>query len=382
MLKFNALVALGFDGYHFINGLSKHFRDLMMCQNDGTTKLLEVGPETETKFHTQAKEVSTSFLLQALELANTYALQYKSSLHPHLQVELCLMQIASLNGGEKKKPKPYIKPNEEENKQSVASASSATPSTNSATHLASLPNAKQEPKTHSANLTIETREQEKTVNKNISIEPIVNVKGSEATITNESSAIEKASESAKTVANEVEVQKTTTTADTPLDTTQEESLQLNLGSQGVSGFSLSSLRMQKAHQTKSENPEEGAVVREQEVSQESVLVSWENYTKQMTESGARNMVALLQLDQPRLKNKTEIHLTVPNDTNRVELEKHSGALLTYLRNTLKNDHLKLSLHVDAKEDKKFVYTAEDKYSELLQKNPIIETFKKKFNLEY
>lgn len=375
VLKFNALVALGFDGYHFINGLSKHFRDLMMCQNDGTTKLLEVGPETETKFHTQAKEVSTSFLLQALELANTYALQYKSSLHPHLQVELCLMQIASLNDGEKKKPKPYIKSNEEENKQSVASASSAT-------HSASLPNAKQDPKTHSANLTIETLKQGNTVNKNISTVPLVISEGSEAAITNESSAIKKTSESPKTVANEVEAQKTTTTADTPLDTTQEESLQLNLGSQGVSGFSLSSLRMQKAHQTKSENPEEGAVVREHEVSQESVLVSWENYTKQMTESGARNMVALLQLDQPRLKNKTEIHLTVPNDTNRVELEKHSGALLTYLRNTLKNDHIKLSLHVDAKEDKKFVYTAEDKYNELLQKNPIIETFKKKFNLEY
>ncbi len=374
ILKFNTLVELGFDGYHFINGLSKHFRDLMMCQNDGTTKLLEVSPETEAKFHTQAKAVSTSFLLQALELANTYALQYKSSLHPHLQVELCLMQIASLSEGEKKKPKPFIKPYQEET-SSIASKSATTQST-------SIPNTKQGSENQSENLPAETREEANTVNEDISTEPIAIAEGGEATTTNESSAIEKTSESPKTVANEVEAQKTITTEEVPIDPTEENPLQLNLASQAISGFSLSSLRIQKAHQNKSDNQEEGAVVREQEVLQESLLACWEHYTKQMSENGSRNMVALLQLDQPRLKHKTEIHHTLPNETNRVELEKHSGALLTYLRNTLKNDHLKLSLHVDAKEDKKFVYTAEDKYNELLQKNPIIETFKKNFNLEY
>ena len=88
ILRFNQLLALGFDGYHFINGLSKHFRDLMMCQNEGTTQLLEVDTETEVAFKAQAKQVSKTFLLDALDLTNKYALQYKNSLHPHLQVEL------------------------------------------------------------------------------------------------------------------------------------------------------------------------------------------------------------------------------------------------------------------------------------------------------
>ena len=110
VLRFNELIDLGFDGYHFINGLSKHFRDLLMCQNEGTLKLLEVGAETAAKFDKQAKGISPSFLLSALDLTNTYALQYKNSLHPHLQVELCLMQLASINEAEKKKTKSYIKP--------------------------------------------------------------------------------------------------------------------------------------------------------------------------------------------------------------------------------------------------------------------------------
>ena len=63
-------------------------------------------------------------------------------------------------------------------------------------------------------------------------------------------------------------------------------------------------------------------------------------------------------------------------------EKNSTSLLQFLRKQLLNDHLNLHLSVDLREEKKFIYTAEDKYQELLEKNPMIKTFKKNFNLEY
>ncbi|MGB0274797.1 MAG: DNA polymerase III subunit gamma/tau, partial [Flavobacteriaceae bacterium] len=306
--------------YHIINGLSKHFRDLLMCQNDGTTKLLEVGAETEAKFHAQAKEISATFLLQALELTNNYALQYKSSLHPHLQVELCLMQIASLTEGEKKKPRSYIKPNEK-----VASASSATKD-------------------------------------KITESPLL----ADNPALSADKPVETVTEPVETVTEPVEV--------TPI--------QLDLSAQGVSGLSLSSLRIQKEHQTKIVDAADEEKLNNHEIQQEALTEQWQNYTNQMTNKGERNMVALLQLDTPRLKNKTEIHLSVPNETNKLELEKNSSLLLQFLRKQLINDHLSLHVHVDVKEEKKFVYTAEDKYQELLKKNPMIETFKKNFNLEY
>ena len=310
ILKFNSLIDLGFDGYHFITGLSKHFRDLLMCQNNGTTKLLEVSAETEAKFHTQSKQTSAAFLLQALELANNYALQYKNSLYPHLQVELCLMQIASLTESQKKKPEPYIKP-----KQEVTSKKSAT-----------------------------------------------------------------------IVENKPIIKKSVSTTETPTDEAVEPiektAIQLDLSAQGVSGLSLSSLRVQKEHQEKLVDVTKQDNINTQEVSQEDLSEQWEKYTKHMTSKGERNMVALLQLDIPRLKNKTEIHLSVPNETNKLELEKNSSFLLQFLRKQLVNDHLVLQVHVDAKVEKRFVYTTEDKYQELVQKNPLVETFKKSFNLEY
>ena len=147
-------------------------------------------------------------------------------------------------------------------------------------------------------------------------------------------------------------------------------------------MSLSSLRVQKQHQEKDTEKEDKTAIQSQVVTQELLEQHWNNYAKKMTVSGSRNMVALLGLDIPRLKNKNEIHLIVQNDTNKLELEKNSKALLQYLREHLRNDHISLQVHVDTKEEKKFVYTNKDKYEELRKKNPIIDDFKKSFNLEY
>ena len=339
ILRFNQLLALGFDGYHFINGLSKHFRDLMMCQNEGTTQLLEVDTETEAAFMAQAKQVSKTFLLDALDLTNKYALQYKNSLHPHLQVELCLMQVASLNEGEKKNSKPYIKPFD-----GVVA-----------------------PKT-----TVQKQEEASSTSAENS---------AEADLTPAPEAIIQPNETAENPAEKAGEKNQQT--EIPTDTAEkEETIQLDLSSQGVSGLSLSSLKVQKEHKNKVVSATEDKEVRDNEVNQESIEEHWKKFTEIITVNGERNMVALLQLDLPRLKNKVEIHYAVPNDTNRVELEKNSNELMAYLRDQLSNDALTLKIHLEVKEEKKFVYTNEDKYHALAEKNPALELFKKKFNLEY
>jgi hypothetical protein len=40
------------------------------------------------------------------------------------------------------------------------------------------------------------------------------------------------------------------------------------------------------------------------------------------------------------------------------------------------------VRLEMKEEKKFVYTNDDKYKVLSEKNPVLDLFKKKFKLEY
>ena len=104
LVDFNKILSLGFDGHHFIAGLASHFRDLLVCQNEATIPLLEVGDEAKQKYLEQSKKAPREFLLKGIEIANTCDLNYRSSRNQRLLVELSLMKLASItHDGEKKK---------------------------------------------------------------------------------------------------------------------------------------------------------------------------------------------------------------------------------------------------------------------------------------
>ena len=96
LLTFNDILNHGFDGHHFITGLSCHLRDLMVCRNAETVQLLEVGGEIKGRYREQAKVADSSFLLEALQISNECDLQYKMSMNKRLLVELALIRIAQL----------------------------------------------------------------------------------------------------------------------------------------------------------------------------------------------------------------------------------------------------------------------------------------------
>lgn len=78
-------------------GLSEHFRNLLVCKDAATIKLLLVSEEVQKKYQAQSQKVPLSFLVTALNLANSCDLQYKSSKNSRLHVELSLIKIAYLN---------------------------------------------------------------------------------------------------------------------------------------------------------------------------------------------------------------------------------------------------------------------------------------------
>ena len=104
LLELNTVIAQGFDGNHFIAGLASHFRDLMVCKNQATISLMEVGEETRKKYTEQSERATVPFLMEAIRIANDCDLGYRNSKNQRLLVEIALMQLASLTyEGDKKK---------------------------------------------------------------------------------------------------------------------------------------------------------------------------------------------------------------------------------------------------------------------------------------
>jgi DNA polymerase-3 subunit gamma/tau len=108
---FNSILAKGFEGHHFINGLAYHFRDILVAKDNSTISLLEVGDTAKKKYLEQSSKASISFLIKSIEKANQCDLNYRTSKNQRLLVELTLMQIASITfDGEKKKSTNFIIP--------------------------------------------------------------------------------------------------------------------------------------------------------------------------------------------------------------------------------------------------------------------------------
>jgi DNA polymerase III, subunit gamma and tau len=104
LLELNTVIAQGFDGNHFIAGLASHFRDLMVCKNQATISLMEVGEETRKKYTEQSERATVPFLMEAIRIANDCDLSYRNGKNQRLLVEIALMQLASLTyEGDKKK---------------------------------------------------------------------------------------------------------------------------------------------------------------------------------------------------------------------------------------------------------------------------------------
>jgi DNA polymerase-3 subunit gamma/tau len=107
MLILNEILEKGFDGQNIITGLASHFRDLLVCMDEATLVLLEVGASLRERYRITAKKCSDKLLFKAIELANQCDLNYRQSRNKRLLLELTLIQICQLTdntaeAGEKK----------------------------------------------------------------------------------------------------------------------------------------------------------------------------------------------------------------------------------------------------------------------------------------
>src|SRR3989338_4467675 len=58
LLLFDKILNNGFDGHNFINGLAEHFRNLLVCQDEKTISLLEVGATIKGNYLSQSKSTT------------------------------------------------------------------------------------------------------------------------------------------------------------------------------------------------------------------------------------------------------------------------------------------------------------------------------------
>jgi len=97
LLIFDNILNRGFDGGHFIAGLSSHLRNLLVTKDPKTLQLLEVSDNIKRRYLDQSQKINTGLLLSALNIANQCEVNYRTSKNHRLQVELTLLKLCHLS---------------------------------------------------------------------------------------------------------------------------------------------------------------------------------------------------------------------------------------------------------------------------------------------
>ncbi|KKO92721.1 DNA polymerase III subunit gamma/tau [Sphingobacterium sp. Ag1] len=345
LLIFNEILNHGFDGSHFIAGLSAHFRNLLVAKEPTTLKLLEVSDSIRQKYLQQSQKASPGFLLSALNISNQCEINYKTSKNQRLQVELSLLktchiasaiklsqlgsiQIPSAAEGFKKKlPEPVAG---QPQQSSVALSPQAT----------SLANA-----------------------------PVV-----ENQVT------------PRQQANPVNYQASETKEEVKKDTISNEPPKVKKGGWGASTTAiipslpdLNTIYDNNAVAKEGDEPELIRGSEQRDVSFGQFIAVWNSYAEQLKAENKINLYTMMTAMQPRL-NGVLIEIDVENGVQMDVLQSAKVDVLNYLRVKLQNFSLDLQGVMMEHTISRKPYTSQEKYQAMVNKNPLLDTLRKEFNL--
>ena len=337
LLIFDEILSNGFDGNHFITGLASHFRNLLVCKDASTLKLLEVSEGIRQKYNVQSQSAPLSFLISALSISNQCDLNYKTSKNQRLQVELTLIKLchipAAVNlsatgipaiqeGQLKKKLNPVEEPVISESVLPVQEAIIPIPSIVSP---APLPIIKEKP--------VE--------------EPIVPL-----------------------LSNAV---------------LEEPAVKITIPkfSIGVNSSLIPNLNDLEANYSKKEEIQAEYLSGESklEFSSDSMLKFWNSYAEKIKKEGKINIFTIMTANPPVLLDNFLIELLIENKIQEDLLSSEKVDLLNYLRVAMKNFSIDLQTKQMEQTQKRRLYTSSEKYQHMLEKNPNLEELKRRFNLD-
>ena len=350
LLLFNDVLNKGFDGSHFITGLSSHFRDLLVGKDPVTLPLLEVGASIRQRYQEQAQKCPLPFLYKAMKLCNECDLNYRISKNKRLLVELTLIQVAQLttegddvSGG--RSPKQTIKP-------VFSQPAAAQPS-----QVASDSSVQQAP-VHSSPASV-------TANVTPNRQPQM-----------------------ATTARPVSPSATNTTSSAPLPgagipSVAKEERKVPVMKMSSLGVSIKNPQRDQAaqnatvaHVPRVQQPEQDSNFNERDLN-----YYWQEYAGQLPKEQVAIAKRMQVLRPVLLNNSTTFEIVVDNEIAAKDFTALIPELQDYLRGRLKNSKVVMTVRVSAPTETVRAVGRVEKFQMMSQKNQALMQLKEEFGLE-
>ena len=371
LLQVDHILEQGFDLHRFVGGLASHVRDVLLAKHEATIALMDVPDSVKEQYRQQAQQASPAFLANALKALSQCDLSYRSSSNPRLLVEIALLDLAGMGQGtdEKKKPEPQGVTQASQSASSSAPTpvepeTPAAPNVPAAAEEAVAPALPPAPPT-SAPAPEVPGEAPSDVSEPEAPEvhdaPVVPISAAEPPMPAEvAPAVEAIQE---------ELQSPQSTEEPTRKRRSTFSLKANLGGSALAVAETAEVAMQE--------PE---VKRLSAFSQNALETAWMDTVKAMEDRPVIHSV--ISKATPVLEDDFRFRISVENKVQADYLEGVREELIGELRSLLENDAIRWTINVEeGSSNARIVYTPEERYQFLLEKNPHLAEFRKEFKLD-
>ena len=416
LLQMNEVLDRGFDLHRYIGGLASHVRDILLAKHDATVVLMDVPDSVKAQYREQAAAASPGFLATALKALSQCDLSYRASSNPRLLVEIALLELAGYGQGEdlaeKKKPSPAaLNPTQDSSARSTPESAPSQPSEPTSASEVSPPSAIPTPGSPV----------EPALSQNSTpAEPVDRVEndasGPQTVSSSDSITLAKASSATTPEHGERYVAPASLAEafDGPSDgpaTSAEGNSDSNDPGAGVmrssngsekgatkvetlpasesprKSRSMFSLKAQLRPQSGTEVGEEIVasqapieIKRVSPFSQNALETAWMDAVKTMEDRPIIHSVIAKTI--PVLEDEFRVRISVENRVQADYLDGVRDELVGVLRAALENDAVRLMAVVEeGSSNAKIVYTPEERYQFLLEKNSHLAEFRREFKLD-
>ena len=358
MLLFNDVLKKGFDGNHFITGLSSHLRDLLVSRDPATLPLLEVGASIRERYQAQAQKCTPQFLYKAMKLCNDCDLNYRLSKNKRLLVELTLIQVAQLTAeaeepGQGRSPKQTLSP--VFNQATAQAAQPATPKPQPAAgNYAAQPAGNYASTLQQPNASYRPAEP---------VQPATSAPSPQAS----------ASGAGPMHANPL-----------PKTSAEKKIPVMKAGSMGIS------IRRSQAPQTEKAAPaaQATAAIPQADANWEDYIFNekdlnyyWREFAARLPKEEAANAGRMMNMQPQLLKDGVTFEVAVDNDIVQKYMQQLAPHIETHLRTQLHNRKIRMTVRVSAPNENIRAYSHVERFQMMSQKNPKLLKLKEALGLE-
>ena len=317
LLILNEILGKGFDGQNIITGLAGHFRDLLVCRDESTLVLFEVGASIRERYKEMAKHCPDQLLFKAIELANTCDLNYRASRNKRLLLELTLIQLCQLTQvAADDKKKALIEPIAGTNPSSQAVNSGKPQQPPQAPSVTAAAGAPQVMSTHMPS-----------------------------------------------------------SVPAPPPSTAPNSVRRTARPMGIS---MKEIGVEKPKQQTVQQATTNVKEVVTPFDNDSLVREWDNYAATIDKK--LDLKNTMINCKPVLQDNYYFEVCVHNPGQQDELTNNCIDILSYLRMQLKNTRIQMRVRIDETNQKHLAYTSAEKYEHLLNINPVLAKLKDEFNL--